>query len=119
MPRLARIVVPGVAHHVTQRGNRRMTTFFDAGDYRAFVDDLAAACATSGTRVLAWCLMPNHVHLVLVPKDAQGLADALTKPHRNHAWRVNRRNGQHSRAPVGANSAYPSLAAPAPPVAPK
>ena len=44
MPRAARIVVPGVAHHVTQRGNRRLKTFFKAEDYVRYLELLAAAC---------------------------------------------------------------------------
>jgi len=93
MARIARIVVPGVPHHVTQRGNRRMQTFFSDDDYRAYIDLLAARCAAAQMAVWAWCLMPNHVHLVLVPADPDGLRRALGETHRRHAQRINRREG--------------------------
>jgi hypothetical protein len=66
-------VAPGLPHHVTQRGNRRQRTFFtdeDYAEYRRLLDD---ACHRCGTEVLAYSLMPNHVHLILVPADAFGL----------------------------------------------
>ena len=62
MARLARVVIPHVAHHITQRGNRRLPIFFGDDDRRAYLDLLAAGCAASATRCLAWCLMDNHVH---------------------------------------------------------
>ncbi|MGH8453918.1 MAG: transposase [Nevskiales bacterium] len=69
MARIARVVLPGVPHHVTQRGNRRQQTFFSEDDYQAYVSLLVQACGAHGTEVWAWCLMPNHVHLVLVPSS--------------------------------------------------
>ena len=67
MPRIARVVPPGVPHHVTQRGNRRQQTFFGDEDYEAYLDEMAHWCAHWGVEVWAYCLMPNHVHLVAVP----------------------------------------------------
>ena len=93
MARIARVVVPGVPHHVTQRGNRRLDTFFNDGDYRAYIDLLAEHAATAGVAVWAYCLMPNHVHLVLVPQDADGLRRALGEAHRRYTRRVNLREG--------------------------
>jgi putative transposase len=77
MARLARIVVPGFPHHVTQRGNRRLEVFFSDDDYRAYLDLLGQSCAHVGTKIWAYCLMPNHVHLIAVPSDADGLRAAL------------------------------------------
>ena len=73
MARLARIVIPGVAHHITQRGNRRLPVFFTDDDRRLYLDLLADAARASGTRCLAWCLIDNQVHLILVPEGADGL----------------------------------------------
>ena len=70
MTRIARIVVPGVPHHVTQRGNRRQTTFFEAVDYATYLSLLSAACRRAGTRVWAYCLMPGRIHLILPPVNA-------------------------------------------------
>jgi putative transposase len=77
MARLARLVVPGLPHHVTQRGNGRAQTFFGDGDYALYRDLLAQACREAGIRVWSGVLMPNHVHLILVPSDADGLRRAL------------------------------------------
>ena len=92
MPRAPRIVVPGVAHHVTQRGNRRQQTFFSDADYMRYVELVGEGCRNAGVGVLAWCLMPNHVHLILVPSDATGLTAALSVAHQRYTWIVNGRN---------------------------
>ena len=69
-------------HHVAQRGNRRQRVFFGAGDYATYRTPLAAGCRAAGVVVWAYCLMPNHVHLILVPRDADGLRAALGEAHR-------------------------------------
>ena len=74
MARMPRLVVPGYPHHVTQRGNRRMNTFFCSEDYRTYLGLLAEAKAETGVAVWAYCLMPNHVHLVVVPDQKDSLA---------------------------------------------
>lgn len=91
MARLARVVVPGVPHHVTQRGNGRQRTFFGDEDYRLYLRLLGTACRDAGVAVWAWCLMPNHVHLVLVPEDAEALSAALARVHRAYAGSVHAR----------------------------
>ena len=83
MARLARAVAAGVPHHVTQRGNRRQPTFFGDADYAAYRDLLAAACRRHGVAVWAWCLMPNHVHIVAVPSDPDGLWRTFLRLHRD------------------------------------
>ena len=93
MGRLARVVVPGMPHHVTQRGNRRQKTFFSEEDYRAYLSLLVDWCARCDVRVWAYCLMPNHVHLIVVPSRADGLARALGETHRRYTRRVNFREG--------------------------
>jgi putative transposase len=93
MPRLARLVIPGFPHHVTQRGNRRLPTFFSDGDYALYRHLLREGCATAGTRIWAWCLMPNHVHLILVPESEDGLRAALAETHRRYTKVVNAREG--------------------------
>jgi putative transposase len=93
MARLARIVIPGVAHHVTQRGNRRQQVFFTDDDYAEYRALIAQSCSAAGVAVWAYCLMPNHVHLVLVPADASGLRAALADAHRRYSRRINFREG--------------------------
>ena len=93
MARLARIVVPGLAHHVTQRGNRGLETFFGKADYALYKALVAEQCRAAETAVWAYCLMPNHVHLILVPGDADGLRRSLGEAHRRYTRAVNRREG--------------------------
>jgi len=80
--RLAHVVAPGYPHHVTQRGNRRQQTFFRDGDYADYVALMSASCTACGTDVWAYCLMPNHIHLIMVPQDPDGLRCALGEAHR-------------------------------------
>jgi putative transposase len=91
MARIARYVVPDLPHHVTQRGNRRERVFFGDDDYRLYRDLLREACDKAGVGVWAYCLMPNHVHLILAPSTADGLARALGKAHRRYSAFVNAR----------------------------
>lgn len=93
MARIARIVVPGYPHHITQRGNRRQTTFFSAADYRAYMDLLADHKVEFGLDIWAYCLMPNHVHLVVVPSEQQSLSTCLARTHRKYALQINERYG--------------------------
>ena len=93
MARMARLVVPGHPHHVTQRGNRRQPVFFSDDDYRAYLDLLAEWSDKSGTEVWGYCLMPNHVHLILVPTAEAGLRATLGEAHRRYTRMVNFREG--------------------------
>ncbi len=93
MPRIARPVVPGQPHHVTQRGNRREPIVFTPGDWRGLRDILAEQCARRGVECWGYALMPNHYHLILVPRDADGLARALGEAHRRYAGYINARAG--------------------------
>jgi putative transposase len=92
MARIARIVLPGIPHHVTQRGNRREPVFFEDGDYILYKRLLAEAAERAGTAVWAYCLMPNHVHLILVPKTQDGLRATLADAHRRYTRHINARN---------------------------
>jgi REP-associated tyrosine transposase len=93
MSRAARLVLPGIPHHVTQRGNGRRQTFFGDSDYALYLSLLRHSCRKSGTAVWAWCLMPNHVHLILVPDHADGLRKAMAPTHARYAGEINRRAG--------------------------
>ena len=93
MARLARVVVPGMPHHVTQRGNRRQEVFFGQDDYGAYLALMKQWCGKYGVRVWAYCLMPNHVHLILVPPSEDALCRAVGEAHRRYTRRVNFRQG--------------------------
>ncbi|MDZ4306528.1 transposase [Allopontixanthobacter sp.] len=107
MARLARIVVPDVPHHVTQRGNRRLPVFFSDDDRREYLRLVAEATRASGTRCLAWCLMDNHVHLILVPQVEDGLRATLGEAHRRYTRMVNFREGWRGHLFQGRFASYP------------
>jgi putative transposase len=94
MSRIARAVVPGLPHLVTQRGNRGEKLFFEEGDYALYRDLLAERARKLGVQVWGWCLMPTHVHLILTPKTEDGLARAIGETHRRYTAFVNARARQ-------------------------
>jgi len=92
MARIARLVIPGIPHHVTQRGNRRETTFFRDDNYRLYRTLLAEAAAKAKAEIWAYCLMPNHVHVILTPSDPDGLRRTVADLHRRYTAHINARN---------------------------
>ena len=88
MARIARVVAPGYPHHITQRGNRRQETFFCDDDYRAYIELMSEWLAKHKVEVWAWCLMPNHIHLIAVPQIQEGLARAIGEAHRRYTRRI-------------------------------
>ncbi len=107
MPRSARIVIPGLPHHITQRGNRKQTIFFNDYDRAAYVRFLTEACQRSGTSCLAWCLMDNHVHLILVPENADSLRAALSSTHTRYSQRINAMHDWSGHLFQGRYASYP------------
>lgn len=89
MPRLARLVVPGIPHHITQRGNRRQRVFFSDSDKPLYLRLLYDKSTEAGLRFLAYCLMDNHVHLIAIPKDKDDFASVLGETHRKYSTIVN------------------------------
>jgi len=90
---MARVVVPGVPHHVTQRGVRRMDTFFDDEDYETYLSLMGEWCLSSGVEIWAYCLMPNHVHLIAVPESKESLAHGIGEAHRRYTRYINFKKG--------------------------
>jgi putative transposase len=93
MARTSRFVAPGHPHHVTQRGNQRNKTFFNDGDYRLYLSILAEEARAGRCEVWCYCLMPNHVHLILIPEAETSLATTVGNTHRRYTTVINRRNG--------------------------
>ena len=91
MGRIARVVIPGLPHHVTQRGNRRQQTFFCDQDYRGYLALMGDWCRRCGVGVWAYCLMPNHAHLIVVPQTQDGLRRGIGEAHRRYTLAVNTR----------------------------
>lgn len=89
MTRIARVVAAKYPHHVTQRGNRRQDTFFCAEDYNYYIKTMAEWCSKCDVEIWAYCLMPNHVHLIAVPKTDDGLRQAIGETHRRYTRQIN------------------------------
>ena len=91
MPRAARVVAVGVPHHITQRGNNRQDIFVVDEDRQQYLKALAENSARYGIRLLGWCLMTNHAHLVAVPERSDAFARGLQRCHSRWAQQFNRR----------------------------
>lgn len=97
MARLARVIVPGLPYHVTQRGAGGRRVFFSEADFACYRDLLAEKAKEARVGILAWCLMPSHVHLILRPENGEGLRKALAGAHRRYAGLIHaRRNSTGS-----------------------
>jgi putative transposase len=94
MPRLARIAIPGVPHHVTQRGNNRQDVFFTDEDRSFYLEWVTKYADDAGLDILGYCLMTNHVHLVAVPHEEDSLAAGLGRAHWRYSQMVNRLHGR-------------------------
>lgn len=78
MPRMGRTVLPDYPHHVVQRGHNRQVVFAERADYERYLETLSEFKDVYGVKVYAYCLMTNHVHLLVAPEDIAGLG-ALMK----------------------------------------
>jgi REP-associated tyrosine transposase len=97
MPRSKRIVVPGLPHHITQRGNGRANVFDSDHDRTVFLDLLARYSAEYRLALWGYCLMSNHFHLVAVPAHADAAAKVLGRLEADYARYLNvrRRTSGH------------------------
>jgi len=89
MARIARTVVPGLPHHIVQRGNRRQRVFFKEKDYKDYLGLLKIYSKRFDLDILAYCLMPNHIHIIAVPARGESLARAIGETHRNYTRMIN------------------------------
>jgi putative transposase len=94
MPRFARAIAVGFPHHITQRGTDREAVFFTRADREVYLDLLRTSARQANLRILAYCLMPNHIHLVAVPDEPDSLAVALRRTHGRYANYLNARRGR-------------------------
>ena len=92
MPRSARLVIPEVPYHITQRGNNRTQTFFYDPDYKTYLELLREYSRQAGLTILGYCLMPNHVHLLGVPGNQAALAQAVGHTHSRYVQLFNLRH---------------------------
>ncbi len=93
MPRNARCVCPGIPYHVTQRGTNRQKIFFLQSDREMYLNLLARNLESAQVRVLAYTLMTNHIHTVVVPEREDSLAVLFRRVHGRYAQFINTRKG--------------------------
>ena len=94
MPRVARIVVPGLPHHITQRGNNRQDVFFTSDDRRLYLRILLEQSRKYRLVVHGYCLMTNHIHLIATPRHDDSLAKAVGRTHFLYTQAINRLHGR-------------------------
>ena len=90
MPRLARVVAVGVPHHVTQRGNNRQQVFFSDQQRRLYLATLAGYATRNQLQILGYCLMPNHIHAVVVPQLQTSMGHSFGRAHSAYSRYFNR-----------------------------
>ncbi len=93
MARLARVVVEGKPHHIIQRGNRRQKVFFSDQDKATYLKILGLQSQWFGLKIWAYCLMSNHVHLIVVPESKESLVNAIGETHAFYTRMINFREG--------------------------
>src|SRR6056297_3541986 len=107
MARIARVVAPGVPHHIIQRGNRRLDTFFSERDYKEYLYLMADWCNRCKVEIWAYCLMPNHVHLIGMSQTEEGLRKGIGEAHRRYTLYINSENDWKGHLWQGRFASYP------------
>ncbi len=92
MARLARVVLPGVPHHIVQRGVRAMRIFENDQDRYFYLKILRKHTDKYGLKIVTWCLMSNHVHLIAIPESSNSLSAAMGNAHRAYSVTFNKRH---------------------------
>lgn len=85
------MIVPGEAHHITQRGNNRQVIFEKTEDYSQYCDWINQYAEKNGIGILAYCLMTNHVHFVIIPEDEVGVSRFFNAVHMRYAQYMNKK----------------------------
>jgi REP element-mobilizing transposase RayT len=86
MPRSARIIVPNVPHHIVQRGHNRSSVFAEPADFNYYLQTLREWKTTLGVKVYGYCLMTNHVHLILEPSDDARVVEFSSQSQGHGDW---------------------------------
>jgi putative transposase len=107
MSRPLRFIGPGEPHHIIIRGTRRMKIFLQENDYRTFGRLLATAFQRFSIEIWAYCLMPNHVHLIAVPKHGDSLSLAMGDAQRRYSIFINAREGWQGHLFQSRFASYP------------
>jgi putative transposase len=109
MPRVRRSVLSGAWYHVLNRGNERQRLFFEAADYKAFLAVLRSTSIDKAMDLLAYCVMPNHWHLVVKPGDTDALSAYMHDLTGTHAlrWRRHHRSTSPGHVYQGRFKSFP------------
>jgi len=107
MARIARVVVPGLPHHIVQRGNRRQKVFFSDENRETYLDYLRIYAKPAGIHIWGYCLMDNHVHIIAVPDEEKSLACGFSEAHRRYTRMVNFRQMWRGYLWEGRFKSYP------------
>jgi putative transposase len=107
MPRIARIEAVGYPYHVIQRGNRNQRVFINEGDNRTYLNILKNQSELFGLEVWAYCLMVNHIHLVVMPKHKGSLTKCISQTHQAYTRMINFREGWKGHLWQGRFQSYP------------
>ena len=107
MPRLARVVVQGIPHHITQRGNRNQPVFFSEDDKKEYLRLVSTHAKRHGVQIWAYCLMTNHVHFIAVPDSEKSLTATFQEAHRLYTRRINFREGWRGYLWQGRFASFP------------
>ncbi len=107
MARIARIVVPNYPHHSMQRGNRRQDVFVCEEDYQEYLDLICHGCREEGVSIWSYCLLSNHVHLIVTPTEGSNLSRAIGETHRRYTRYINFREGWRGYLWQGRFSSFP------------
>ncbi len=81
MPRRARVIIPKVAHHIIQRGNNRQNILIEEEDFSNYCYWINKYSKQYKVNVLAYCLMNNHVHFIVIPDEKEGIARLFNAVH--------------------------------------
>ena len=107
MPRLARVVVQDIPHHITQRGNRNQPVFFSDDDKKEYLKLVLAHAKKHSVQIWAYCLMTNHVHFIAVPHSEKSLTATFQEAHRLYTRRINFREGWRGYLWQGRFASFP------------
>lgn len=107
MPRIARVVVPGIPHHVTQRGNRNQKVFFSDEDRQEYLKLILIHSKKADVQIWAYCLMNNHVHFIAVPRSKEALTQCFQEAHRLYTRQINFREGWRGYLWQGRYASFP------------
>jgi putative transposase len=103
---MKRIIVPGLPHHIIQRGLKGQKTFLAQEDYASYIRIMAESCHLNDVEIWAYCLMPDHAHLIAIPWETKALSRCFRTAHSRYTKYINRRIGRSGQFWQGQYSSH-------------